>query len=280
MDNKLKHIAAINDLSCFGKCSLTVALPIISAAGVECACIPTALLSTHTAPCFKGWTFRDLTDEMLPTARHWHELGLHFDGIYSGYLASPQQGEIVREIVSLLRADDTKLIIDPAMADNGRYYANFDDRMAECFRKLIDGADLIKPNYTEACFLTGETYTDAPHDEAQLMRILDKLTDMGAKSVVITGVSLEPGRIGVIARDENGRISTHMSDFVPGLYHGSGDVFGSALAALVVRGFALDRAVAAAEDFTAKSVRATYEHNGSGHYGLDFESALDAIIGL
>ena len=157
MDNTLpplKRIAAIHDLSGLGKCSLTVALPVISATGVECACIPTAVLSTHTGE-FTGWTFRDLSDDMLPIARHWQREGVRIDGIYSGYLASPEQAELLSQTIDCIAAPDTLVIVDPVMADNGIYYSQIDERMCAAFRRLLSRADVITPNITEAALLAG-----------------------------------------------------------------------------------------------------------------------------
>ena len=133
---RLKRIAAVHDLSGLGKCSLTVALPVISAAGVECACIPTALLSTHTGE-FTGWTLRDLTDEMLPIARHWKRTGAQFDGVYTGYLANPAQAQTLEQVIDLISNPETTLIVDPVMADNGSYYSNMGEEMCAAFRHLI-----------------------------------------------------------------------------------------------------------------------------------------------
>ena len=157
MDNTLpplKRIAAIHDLSGLGKCSLTVALPVISATGVECACIPTAVLSTHTGE-FTGWTFRDLSDDMLPIARHWQRIGARIDGVYSGYLASPEQVGLLAQTLDCIAAPDTLVVIDPVMADNGSYYSKIDDRMCAAFRRLLSRADVITPNVTEAALLAG-----------------------------------------------------------------------------------------------------------------------------
>lgn len=163
MDNTLpplKRIAAIHDLSGLGKCSLTVALPVISATGVECACIPTAVLSTHTGE-FTGWTFRDLSDDMLPIARHWQREGVRIDGIYSGYLASPEQAELLAQTIDCIAAPDTLVIVDPVMADNGIYYSQIDERMCAAFRRLLSRADVITPNITEAALLAGLPYEPA-----------------------------------------------------------------------------------------------------------------------
>lgn len=276
--SKLPRMAAIHDLSGLGKCSLTVALPIVSASGVECCCIQTALLSTHTGG-FTDWTFTDLSDAIVPIAEHWNKLGVHFDAIYSGYLASEAQGELLERTIELLRSDDTLVIVDPAMADNGRYYTNLDDSMAGCFRRLIAKADIITPNITEACFLTGTEYCTAPHSEAFITELLGKLSALGPRVVAVTGVSLETGKVGIVARDnETGKTSVVMNETKDGMFHGSGDVFASAFAALLTRGAALEDALRLAEDFVAACIERTAVRDTPRHYGLDFEGVLPEYI--
>lgn len=182
---KLKRIAAVHDISGFGKCSLTVALPVVSATGVECACMPTALFSTHTGE-FTGWTFRDLTDQMLPMARHWHSIGMPFDGIYSGYLASPAQVELLGRVIDELAGPETLIVCDPAMADNGRYYAGLGDGLRDAFRALFARAHVVTPNITEAALLTGEEYRPAPHDAEYVDKLFCGLERLGPKVAAIT----------------------------------------------------------------------------------------------
>lgn len=275
---KLPRMAAIHDLSGLGKCSLTVALPIVSASGVECCCIPTALLSTHTGG-FADWTFTDLSDAIVPIAEHWNKLGVHFDAIYSGYLASEAQGKLLERTIELLRSDDTLVIVDPAMADNGRYYANLDDSMAECFCRLIEKADIITPNITEACFLTGTEYRTVPHSVAFVTELIDRLSELGPRVIAVTGVSLEAGEMGIAARDNSsGKTSVVMNETKDGMFHGSGDVFASAFAALLTRGAALEDALRLAEDFVAACIERTAVRDTPRHYGLDFEGALPEYI--
>ena len=275
---KLPRMAAIHDLSGLVKCSLTVALPIVSATGVECCCIPTALLSTHTGG-FTGWTFTDLSGDIVPIAEHWHELGVGFDAIYSGYLASEAQGELLTRAIDLLRGDNTLVIVDPAMADNGKYYANLGDGMAACFRKLIKKSDIITPNVTEACFLTGSEYRPGSHSMEFITELIDKLSELGPKFVAVTGVSLEQGRVGIVARDNrSGKLSAVMNKALDGTFHGSGDVFASAFAALLTRGASLDDALRYAEDFVTAAIERTALHGTPRHYGLDFEGALGEYV--
>lgn len=277
--NKLPRMAAIHDISGLGKCSLTVALPIVSASGVECCCIPTALLSTHTG-CFTDWTFRDLSDDILPIARHWSKQDdIEFDAIYSGYLASEKQGELIEKCIDCLKGESTLVIVDPAMADNGRYYANFDSKMAACFRKLIAKADVITPNITEACFITETEYAPAPHSEAFVDELLTKLSELGPRIVAITGVSPDDEHVGIVAKDNaTGKICRYMNKAREGMFHGSGDVFASSFAALLTRGADMETALCLAEAFVSDCVERTEKRNIPRHYGLDFESALPGYI--
>lgn len=277
---KLPRMAAIHDISGFGKCSLTVALPIISAAGVECSCIPTALLSTHTG-VFTDWTFHDLSDNIVPIAEHWNKLGIKFDGIYSGYLASEAQGDLLMQAIRLLADENTMVIVDPAMADNGRYYANLDSRMNECFKKLIMNADVITPNITEACFLTDTEYSAPPYSREFIDGLLERLSVLGPKIVAITGVRTEDGKVGIFARDnETGKCCEAVSEAIEGVFHGSGDVFASAFSALLVRGYETENALNIAEELVMKSIERTAMRGTPTHYGLDFEGVLPEFIRL
>ena len=188
----MKRVASIQDISCLGRCSLTVALPVLSVMGVECAVIPTAVLSTHTI--FPDFTCRDLTDELLPIARHWKSQQVHLDAIASGYLASPRQTEAVCRVFDMLRGADTLIVVDPAMADHGRLYKPFAPDFPQYMKKVCTRADVLLPNLTEACLLTDTPYREDP-DEAFVQVLLQKLSHL-APRVVLTGVSLRPGAIG------------------------------------------------------------------------------------
>ncbi len=271
---KLKRLCAVNDISGFGKCSLTVALPVVSATGVECACIPTALLSTHTGE-FTGWTRCDLTDQMLPIARHWARLGIDFDGIYSGYLASPEQALAVEELIGTIAGPDTLVIVDPAMADNGEFYAGFDESMAEAFRRLCARADIITPNVTEAAMLAGLDYEPPPHSLDYIKRLFCGLEDRARQYVAITGVHPADGVIATYLRDcSTGETTGSLSEALPGMFYGAGDILSSALAALLVRGAHISEALDAASSLVRESIRRTYRRGTPRPYGLDFEGAL------
>ncbi len=275
---KLKRLCAVNDVSGFGKCSLTVALPVVSATGVECACIPTALLSTHTGE-FTGWTRRDLSDQLLPIARHWASCGIEFDGIYSGYLASPEQALLLEEVIGTLAWPDTLVICDPAMADNGVYYTGFDDAMTAAFRRLCARADVITPNVTEAALLSGVEYQCAPHSSGYIERLFAGLERHAGRYIAITGVHPAEGVIGTVIRDRRtGEERSAMSPALPGMFYGTGDIFASALAALLVRGADIGSALDAASALVRESIERTYERGTPRRNGVDFEGALPDYV--
>ena len=182
-----KGAAAIHDISGVGKCSLTVALPILSAAGVECSVIPTAVLSTHTGG-FNDFTYRDLTDDILPIAKHWASLNLQFDSICTGYLGSQEQIEIVLKTIDLLRCEDTLILIDPVMADAGELYKTFDNSFPKKMLSLCKKADILIPNITEACLLTETPYESGPYSKDYIETLIDKLKKVTDKKIVLTGV--------------------------------------------------------------------------------------------
>ena len=274
---RLKRIAAVHDLSGLGKCSLTVALPVISAAGVECSCIPTALLSTHTGE-FTGWTLRDLTDEMLPIARHWNSLGVQFDGVYTGYLADPAQAHTLEQVIDLISGPESLLIVDPVMADNGSYYSNMGEEMCAAFRHLIRRADVITPNITEAALLTGTDYTPDGHDDDYLCGMFESLAAMGPRMITITGIRSN-GMIGNVAfQAETGESFRALRPLHEGLFYGTGDIFASSLAALLVRGASLQAALETSTALTDDSIARSLRHDTPRRFGVDFEGALPAYL--
>lgn len=274
----LIRIAAIHDISGVGKCSLTVALPVISASGVECACLPTALLSTHTGG-FENFTFSDLSAEMLPIARHWKEEGIIFDGIYSGYLASAKQEEMLEEIIGLLANKDTKIIVDPVMADNGKYYSNLGHDMCLAFRRLCGRAHIITPNITEAALLTDLPYMEGPHDEEYLSSLVNGLSKLCCGVIAITGVRPDRDSIGVYAVDtKTGESCLSASRAEEGVFCGTGDLFASALAALMLRGAGLKDAVETSTLLVSESIGRTVRRGTPRRNGVDFEGALPNYI--
>ena len=279
MDNTLpplKRIAAIHDLSGLGKCSLTVALPVISATGVECACIPTAVLSTHTGE-FTGWTFRDLSDDMLPIARHWQREGVRIDGIYSGYLASPEQAELLAQTIDCIAAPDTLVIVDPVMADNGIYYSQIDDRMCAAFRRLLSRADVITPNITEACLLTGLEYRET-HDDSYIRTLLERLLALGARTAILTGVRTEPDRVGVACMDAAGAVSQCSAPYVPAVFYGTGDLFASTCAGALTLGWSVHDAMELASAYVADTIAETRREPDARWYGVSFEATIPQLL--
>lgn len=271
----MKRIVSIQDISDLGKCSLTAALPVISALGVECAVMPTAVLSTHTM--FSGFTFHDLTDEMEPTAAHWKEQGLGFDAIYTGYLGSYRQIEIVKKIFADF-GEGAMLIVDPAMADNGKLYTGFTPEFALKMSELCKGADIILPNITEACFMLGREYREE-YDRDYIYSLLDGLKGLGAKNCVLTGVSFEKGKLGAVKlNSETGEYFTYFTEHLPENFHGTGDVFSATVAGGVMRGMSVDNALKLACDFTCESIRLTIEEENHNTYGVNFEQAIPYLL--
>jgi pyridoxine kinase len=275
-----KRVAAIHDISCFGKCSLTVALPILSSAGIETSVIPTAVLSTHTGG-FTGYTYRDLTEDILPVVSHWQTLGLTFDAVYSGFLGSYQQIEIVSEIFDRLKTENNLIVIDPVMADNGVLYPVFRDDFPGGMKKLCGKADLIMPNITEACLLLGMPYETGPYDASFIEKILDELAGLGPRQVVLTGVSFDDMHLGAASLDTaTGRIDYSFSKRIEGFYHGTGDVFASTLVAGLLTGHDLNKASRLAVDFTVKSIIRTKEAGTDIRFGVNFEAGLGELASL
>jgi pyridoxine kinase len=273
-----KRALAVHDISCFGRCSLTVALPIISSAGIETTVIPTAVLSTHTGG-FTGFTYRDLTDDIEPILAHWKSLDLRFDAVYTGFLGSFEQISIVSSMFDDLRAEGTKVFVDPVMADNGELYKIFPPTFPAGMRSLCEKADLIMPNVTEATLMLGEEYVEGPYTEEYIEGLLKRLSDIGAGTVVLTGVYFEGDKLGAASYEKDAdRICYAFSERIPGYYHGTGDVFGSALVGAVMRGLPVGRAIEIAVDYTAGSIRRTFDSKTDVRFGVNFEAGIEKYI--
>ncbi|MBR3538968.1 MAG: pyridoxamine kinase [Eubacterium sp.] len=270
----MKRILTIQDISCLGKCSLTVALPILSAMGIETVILPTAVLSTHTM--FPDFTVKDLTDQLMPIVSHWKSQNVEFDAIYTGYLGSAEEIAITEKIFDLFSGATT--FIDPVMADNGKLYPAFDEKYAALNAGLCGRADIIVPNITEACFMTGMDYREE-YDEAYILELLDKLSHLGAKLVVVTGVSLSAGKTGVYGLDtETGDYFIYQNDRVDASYHGTGDIFASVAVGGMIRGLSREKAFALAADYTADTIRETLSNPRKPWYGVDFETTLPLLV--
>ena len=273
-----KRVLAIHDISCFGKCSLTVALPIISSTGIECTVLPTAVLSTHTGG-FKGFTYRDLTDDIVPILEHWKTLDIGFDSIYTGFLGSFDQIEIVSKIFDELKKKDTLIVVDPVMGDNGELYSIFGKDFPKGMRKLCEKADIIIPNITEAVLLLGEDYVKGPYTEEYIEGLLKRLGEINSKWIILTGVFFGDGRLGAAAYDSRtGRTAYSFRDLIPGYYHGTGDVFGSAVVSAMMNGACLGHANEIAVEFTAESIQRTKDAGTDVRFGVNFEEGLGKLI--
>jgi pyridoxine kinase len=275
-----KRVLAIHDISCFGKCSLTVALPIISAAGIETVAMPTAVLSTHTGG-FTGFTYRDLTQDILPIVNHWQSIGIEFNAIYTGFLGSFEQVDIVSEIFDMLKKKDVLIVVDPVMADYGKLYSIFPPNFPEGMCKLCRKADVIVPNLTEAALLLDEPYHDGPHTQDEIEHILRDLSALGPKYVVVTGVSYDGIQLGSASYDANtGEFSYTGETRIEPMYHGTGDVFASALVAALLGGRTLAQANAIAVRFTVASIARTKESGTDNRFGVNFEAGLSSLNDL
>lgn len=275
---KQKRVAAIHDISGFGKCSLTVALPIISAAGIEVSAIPTAVLSTHTGG-IEGFTYRDLTEDMTPFAEHWKSLNLHFNAIYSGFLGSVEQIDIVSNIFDMLKTDDTLIMVDPCMADNGKLYSIYDESMVSGMVRLCQKADIIVPNLTEAAFMLNRPYIEGPYTKKYIEDTLRELAALGCKKVVITGVYFDDKTLGTANYDcIKDEITYSFNKVINGSFHGTGDVFASALLAGILNDFSLTESTQIAVDFTYNSIHTTKLAQTDRRFGVNFEKNIPDFI--
>lgn len=270
-----KRVLTIQDVSCFGQCSLTVALPILSAAGLETVILPSAVLSTHTAG-FKGYTVRDLSADMPAIAAHWKSEGISFDAVYTGYLGSVEQIDYVLDIIKTLSAPGAVSIVDPAMADNGRLYPAFGEEYARQMRRLAFAADIILPNITEAAYLTGMEYREE-YGEDYIKELTSALRAAGAKTVVLTGVSYDAGTTGVAVL-EGDSFSYYRHKKLPRGSHGTGDVYASAFVGAYMQGKPALEAAAIAADYTVACIENTAD-DPDHTYGVKFEPVLPYLIG-
>ncbi len=272
----MKRIVTVQDISCVGKCSLTVALPIISAMGVETAIIPTAVLSTHTM--FSDFTCKDLTDQVEPITAHWKKEKLGFDAIYTGYLASEEQIELLKKMFAEFETEQNLIVVDPAMADNGKLYPAFDEAFAKKMAELCSKADMILPNITEASFMTGISYKE-DYDEAYVKELLLALAGLGAKTVILTGVSFKEGTTGVMGYDSiSGEFHYYCHTKHAQSYHGTGDIFSSTFVGAMMNGLNWKDAIKIAADYTAECIRITMNDEEGCWYGVNFETAIPGLL--
>ncbi len=272
----MKRILTIQDISCFGKCSLTVALPLLSAMGIETVILPTAVLSTHTL--FKGFTCKDLSDQLKPITDHWKQEGITFDAIYTGYLGTEEEIDTVIDIISAFRNEHTLVFVDPAMGDNGKLYPAFNEHYAKKNADLCAVADIADPNITEASYLTGLPYQET-YSEEYVKEMLLALAAIGTKTPILTGVSLSEGKTGAMGYDaEKKEFFSYQNDRVPAAYHGTGDIFSSVLAGAFVLGADRTDAIRTAADYTALTIAETLKNPENPWYGVDFEATIPFLV--
>ncbi len=270
-----KKILTIQDISCYGQCSITVALPILSAFGFETAILPSAILSTHTSG-FKNFTVHDLSDEIPLIVNHWKNEGIKYDVLYSAYLGEVRHIDLVLEIKKDLLKDNALFLVDPVMGDNGKLYPAFDMNYVEAMRRLVKEADIIIPNLTEACYLVNEEYKEK-YDESYILNILNKLNKMGAKNVVLTGVSYKEGFIG-IASLIKGEYHYYEHRRIPKSYHGTGDVYTSSFLGEYLKTNDINKAIELAASFVVEAITNTLD-DPTHNYGVKFESVLSKYAG-
>lgn len=281
----MKRVLTVQDISCVGKCSLTAAIPVISAMGIEVCPLPTAILSNHTA--FSSFSFLDLTDKIPEILNEWKKQGFHFDAIYTGYLGSIKQIDLVHKILDEFAQNDTLVVIDPCMADNGKLYTGFSQDFVKQMAKLCGRANVILPNMTEACFFVNQDYDIFTHTNENITKVMAKLLSLGAEQVILKGVEFSKEKIGVAYCSQklfNNNFSTNennMEDMkiyfhhrYDENFHGTGDVFASAVTGALVLKKDIKDAVKIACDFVQESIECTLLNPNYNWYGVDFESAL------
>lgn len=269
----MKRIVSIQDFSCIGKCSQSIALPVLSAMGLECAALPTVLLSAHTA--FDGFISFELTDSIAPITAHWKKLGIRFDTIYTGYLGSEEQIAQVERVIADF--ESSLVLVDPVMADHGKLYPGFAPEFPERMKELCRRANVITPNVTEACLLTGEVYRER-HEEAFVRMLLQKLLTLGVKTAIVTGIRMDENHMGVAAMDQAGKFSLHNTEFIPSVFYGTGDLFASTCAGALTLGLPTEEAIALAANYVVQTIRVTAQDSDARWYGVNFEQTLPYLM--
>lgn len=271
--DRIKRIAAINDLSGASRCSLTVALPVISALGIQCTVMPTAILSNHTG--YDEFFFEDYTDQMSEFTKNWQKMNLKFDSIYSGFLGSHRQIETVLEFIDKFKGKDTKIVVDPVMGDNGKIYSTYTKELCDDMKHLAAKADIVTPNITEACVLSGEKYESEAVEETKLLKMAEKISSLGAKNVIITGLRSE-GKVANYVYS-NGKYKSFASRAVPKYFSGTGDVFSSLIAGLSCLGADIFKSTEFAADFVHRATELSFELGLHINEGICFEKLLHLL---
>lgn len=273
-----KKVLAVHDLSCVGRCSLSVILPILSCLGIQVCPLPTAILSTHLGG-FSTVSFSDFSSHIADFSAHWQREGICFDSIYSGFLASATQIEIVSQLIDDFSENRPLILVDPVMGDEGKLYSVYNEQMQERMKVLVGKADIITPNYTEACFLLGRPFQSTVELPALLEPWLCELADMGPARIVVTGVPLTDQRVANLSYDrQSNQFSYNTSKLVPARYPGTGDVFASVLLGSLLHGSSLAASVERAGSFVFSAVHLTYAAGTPTREGILLEPALKNLL--
>ena len=278
MDRTLKRVAAIHNLSGFGRASLTVIMPVLSTMGVQVCPVPTAILSNHTGG-FENFSFVDLTDSMEEYINNWKLLNLEFDCIYSGFLGSIRQIEIVLDFIDYFSSKDNLIVIDPVMGDDGKLYSTMNKNMISQMKKLVNKADIITPNFTEATFLLNKCYVKTVEDE-EIKNWAIELSDMGPRIVIITSVpdSKDNKDTSVIAYDRKNNAFWKVScKYIPAYYPGTGDIFTSVIIGSLLQGDSLPIALNRGVQFITQCINASYGFNYPKREGMLLERVIDIL---
>lgn len=269
----MKRLLTIQDISCVGQCSTTVALPLVSACGIECAILPPAMLSNHTAQGFKGWSFCDLTAELAKVEAKWIEQDIKFDAFYTGYVCESHIDPIL-SIMKTCAKPGAVRIVDPAMADNGALYKGFTADFPSKMARLCAGADYLLPNLTEAALLVGKEPKLDGYSKGELEDLILQLHKLGAKNVVLTGVSFQAEELGTAVSDGKS-VKYDFNKRLPCMFHGTGDVFASVFAGAILRGKTALEASALAADIVCAAIQAT---EADHWYGVSFEKVIPELV--
>ena len=264
-------ILTIQDISCFGQCSITVALPIISAFGIETAILPSAVLSTHTSG-FEGFTVRDLTEDLPAIQKHWEKEGIYFDAIYTGFIASMEQLDYIKDIISRLKPDGL-VFVDPAMADHGEFYNGFDQEFADKMGELCKLGDYVLPNTTEACYLLHKPWKEEFTRE-EMLDMANELSEFTKRHVILKGDTNEENKLGMIVLDkQESSVEIVYNDKIDYVSHGTGDVFASAFVGSTMVGKTPTQASQIAGEFTKRAIEKTVGDENH-KYGVKFEQVI------
>ena len=273
------RVAAIHDMSGFGRCSLTIVMPVLSAMGAQCCPLPTAYLSTHTGG-FPGNTFLDMTDAMSDAMEHWKQLGLRFDAVYTGFMGEHRQMTLAADFIRAVRDENTVVVVDPVMGDHGKLYRTYTPEMCAAMRRMAQLADVVVPNRTEAAILLDVPYDSMDMSRSGVAETVKRLSMEGRRSVVLTGVSLGEGKTGAACYDRvSGEVSFAQKDFVGRPFHGTGDLFASVLTGALVKGQSLYAAADRAAEFVKLCVAHTAPQDMPERDGVDFEPLLGHLFG-